>query len=151
MSPRMDFHLVSHGEYLWSFNYKNAFIYFNRDFYVLGEHSELLQHFDDTCQIFCHFLPTVFIESQPVWTIIILLILCLPMQTCKQFFHETLNSKFSKDISETTRTSNSVYNFHMFLSLPTNDTAYKIWLSCPLYTDKFCDFLWYIYIYMIYM
>ena len=31
MRPRMDFHLVLHGEYLWPINY-NAFIYFNRDF-----------------------------------------------------------------------------------------------------------------------
>ena len=34
------------------------------------------------------------------------------------------------------RTSNSVYNFHMFLCLSTYDTAYKICLMCPLYSDK---------------
>ena len=32
MRPRMDLHLVSHGEYLWPINYKNAFIYFNSAF-----------------------------------------------------------------------------------------------------------------------
>ena len=31
MRPRMDFHLVLHGEYLWPINYKNAFIYFHSD------------------------------------------------------------------------------------------------------------------------
>ena len=31
---------------------------------------------------------------------------------------------------------NSVYNFHMFLCLSTYDTAYKVCLTCPLYTDK---------------
>ena len=32
MRPRMDFHLVLNGEYLWPINYKNAFIYFNNAF-----------------------------------------------------------------------------------------------------------------------
>ena len=34
------------------------------------------------------------------------------------------------------RMSNSVNYFHMLLCLSTYDTAYKICLTCPLYTDK---------------
>ena len=34
------------------------------------------------------------------------------------------------------RTFNSVYNFHMFLYLSTYGTAFKMFLKCPLYTDK---------------
>ena len=71
MRPRMDFHQALHVEYLWHICYKNALIYFNRDFSVQGEHPDLLQLFDDTCLIFCQFLTIVFIESQPVWTRIV--------------------------------------------------------------------------------
>ena len=35
---------------------------------------------------------------------------------------------------------NCVYNFYMFLSLSTYDTAYKICLTCPLYTGKVSRF-----------
>ena len=36
--------------------------------------------------------------------------------------------------------SNCVYNFYMFLSLSTYDTAYKICLTCLLYTEKVSKF-----------
>ena len=36
---------------------------------------------------------------------------------------------------------NCVYDFYVFLSLSTYDTAYKIWLTCLLYTGKFSRFL----------
>ena len=60
------------------------------------------------------------------------------MQTCKQIFYENLNLQLSKkNISGFLRTSNSVYNFHMFLCLSTNDTtAYTYCPTCPLYTEK---------------
>ena len=35
---------------------------------------------------------------------------------------------------------NCVYNFFMFLSLSTYDTAYKICLTCLLYTEKVSRF-----------
>ena len=55
MRPRMEFHLVIHGEYLRPINYENVFIHFNEGFLVTGEHPELLQLFDDACLIFCQF------------------------------------------------------------------------------------------------
>ena len=52
-------------------------------------------------------------------------------------FYETSNSNFSKKMSvKLTRTSNSFYNFNMFLCLSTYDTPYKVSHECPLYTDK---------------
>ena len=65
---RMDFHLVLHGEHLRPINYENVYIYFYRDFLVPGDHPELLQLFDNTCQISFLFLTIVFIESLPVQT-----------------------------------------------------------------------------------
>ena len=35
---------------------------------------------------------------------------------------------------------NCVYDFYMFLSLSTYDTAYKIYLTCLLYTGKVSRF-----------
>ena len=35
-----------------------------------------------------------------------------------------------------TRTSNSFYNFYMFLCLSTYDNSYKVGHECPLYTGK---------------
>ena len=65
MRPRMDFHLVLHGESLWPINYKNAFIYFNSAFLVSGEHLVLLHFFNDTCLIFCQFLNIIFYLISP--------------------------------------------------------------------------------------
>ena len=135
----MDFHLVLHDEYLWPINYKNEFIYVKRDIQVLGEHPELIQHFDDTCLIFCQFLTIVFIKSQPIWLRIAkgqfmdwvdTILANTNMQT---IFHETLISKFSKKSSEIHENVEFCLQFlYMFLCLSTYDTAYKICLTWPL-------------------
>ena len=53
------------------------------------------------------------------------------------FFLRNFKLKIFKKISvQFMKTSNSVYNFHMFLCLSTYDTAYKICRICPLCTDK---------------
>ena len=64
------------------------------------------------------------------------------MQTCKKLFYETLNSKLSKKKKKKKsvkfiRTSNSVYNFHMFLCLSTINLASHV--LCLL--TKFREFL----------
>ena len=52
-------------------------------------------------------------------------------------FLQNFKFKIFKKISlKFMKTSNYVYNFHMFLCLSTFDTAYKICRTCPLYTDK---------------
>ena len=63
MRPRMDFHLVLQGEYLWPINYKNAFIYSNSDFKVSGERLALLHFFENTWLIFCQFSNISFLSD----------------------------------------------------------------------------------------
>ena len=47
-----------------------------------------------------------------------------------------LKQKFKKISVKLMKTSNSVYNFHKLMCLSTYDTAYKICLTCLLYTEK---------------
>ena len=57
-------------------------------------------------------------------------------------FLRNFKFKFFKKLSvKVTRTSNSFYNFYMFLCLSTYDTPYKVGHWCPLYIGKVSGFL----------